>query len=388
MVPVFSHPRESMAHVSIENLVKVYPEKRGAGVKVLHGINLEIRDREFLVLVGPSGCGKSTILRMIAGLESISGGSISIDGRIVNDVPPRDRDIAMVFQNYALYPHMSVYDNLAFGLKLRKFSKAEIDARVHEAASMLGLEAYLDRKPKALSGGQRQRVAVGRAIVRKPKVFLFDEPLSNLDAKMRASTRTDICKLHSRLAATMIYVTHDQAEAMTMGDRICVLKDGHIQQVAEPLELYGRPVNMFVAGFIGSPPMNLFRGTIRNTLEGLCFVETNTTGLALNIPLTDDLASRASARIDKPVALGLRPENIHVTPGSANSPLAGASTVRVEMSEPMGSETLLYLSTSATSFVARVPPTDRYEPGQSISVSFDTNKAHLFDGITESVIGP
>ncbi len=377
-----------MAHVSIENLVKVYPEKHGEGVKVLHGINLEIRDREFLVLVGPSGCGKSTILRMIAGLESISGGSISIDGRIVNHVPPRDRDIAMVFQNYALYPHMSVYDNMAFGLKLRKFSKAEIDARVHEAATMLGLETYLDRKPKALSGGQRQRVAVGRAIVRKPKVFLFDEPLSNLDAKMRVSTRTDICKLHSRLAATMIYVTHDQAEAMTMGDRICVLKEGHIQQVAEPLELYNRPDNMFVAGFIGSPPMNLFKGTIRNTLEGLCFVETNTAGVPLKIPLTDHLAKRASAHIDKPVAFGLRPENIHVTPGNPNNPLTGTSTVRVEMSEPMGSETLLYLSTSATSFVARVPPTDRYEPEQMISVSFDTNKAHLFDGLTESVIGP
>lgn len=388
MNSVFSHPREAMAHVSIENLVKVYPEKRGAGVKVLHGINLEIRDREFLVLVGPSGCGKSTILRMIAGLERISGGSISIDGRIVNEVPPRDRDIAMVFQNYALYPHMSVYDNMAFGLKLRKFSKAEIDARVREAASMLGLEAYLDRKPKALSGGQRQRVAVGRAIVRKPKVFLFDEPLSNLDAKMRASTRTDICKLHSRLAATMIYVTHDQAEAMTMGDRICVLKDGHIQQLAEPLELYSRPNNMFVAGFIGSPPMNLFKGTVRNSHQGLIFVERNTSGTPLAIPLPGDLARCAAGHIDKEVAFGIRPENIRITPTSANTSTAGAASVHVEMSEPMGSETLLYLSTAANSFIARVPPTDHYAPGQSLSVSFDTSKAHLFDGITEAVIRP
>ncbi|MBC8040310.1 MAG: ATP-binding cassette domain-containing protein, partial [Opitutaceae bacterium] len=226
-----------MAKVLIENLVKIYSGSGGPDVKVVHGINLEVQDREFMVLVGPSGCGKSTTLRMVAGLEEISGGTISIDGRVVNNVLPKDRDIAMVFQNYALYPHMSVYDNMAFGLKLRKFPKAEIDARVREASAMLGLDPYLDRKPKALSGGQRQRVAVGRAIVRKPKVFLFDEPLSNLDAKMRVTTRTEISKLHDRLEATMIYVTHDQVEAMTMGDRICVMKDGHIMQVASPLEL-------------------------------------------------------------------------------------------------------------------------------------------------------
>ncbi|MBP7142213.1 MAG: sn-glycerol-3-phosphate ABC transporter ATP-binding protein UgpC [Opitutaceae bacterium] len=377
-----------MAHVSIENLVKVYPEKHGTGTKVLHGINLEIRDREFLVLVGPSGCGKSTILRMIAGLESVTGGSISIDGRIVNDVPPRDRDIAMVFQNYALYPHMSVYDNMAFGLKLRKFSKAEIDARVREASSMLGLGDYLDRKPRALSGGQRQRVAVGRAIVRKPKVFLFDEPLSNLDAKMRVSTRTDLSKLHARLDATMIYVTHDQAEAMTMGDRICVLKEGHLQQVAAPLELYNQPDNMFVAGFIGSPPMNLFKGTVRIGPDGLFFVEATSGGAPLHIPLTEDLARRANAHVDKPVAFGIRPENIHVLPGNADCPQSSTADVRVDVSEPMGSETLLYLSTAATSFVARVHPTDRHQPGQVISVSFDTAKAHLFDDATGCVIRP
>ena len=249
-----------MARVVIANLVKNYPDKSGPGVTVVKGIDLEIRDREFMVLVGPSGCGKSTTLRMIAGLEEISGGTITIDGRVVNDVLPKDRDIAMVFQNYALYPHMSVYDNMGFGLKLRKFPKAEIDRRVREAAAMLGLTDYLDRRPKALSGGQRQRVAVGRAIVRQPKVFLFDEPLSNLDAKMRVSTRAELTKLHARLGATIIYVTHDQVEAMTMGDRICVMKDGAIMQVAPPLELYARPANTYVASFIGSPPMNLFRG--------------------------------------------------------------------------------------------------------------------------------
>src|SRR5882757_1199050 len=246
-----------MATVSLKKLTKRY-----GNIGIVHGIDLDITDREFMVLVGPSGCGKSTTLRMIAGLEEISAGSISIDSKVVNNVLPKDRDIAMVFQNYALYPHMSVYDNMAFGLKLRKFPKAEIEARVREASTMLGLDPYLERKPKALSGGQRQRVAVGRAIVRKPKVFLFDEPLSNLDAKMRVSTRAEISKLHARLSATMIYVTHDQIEAMTMGDRICVMKDGHIMQVAAPLEVYNHPANLFVAGFIGSPPMNFFRGSI------------------------------------------------------------------------------------------------------------------------------
>ncbi len=264
-----------VAKVVIENLVKVYPEKTGPGVRAVNGINLTIEDREFIVLVGPSGCGKTTTLRMIAGLEEISGGTIAIDGQIVNHVLPKDRDIAMVFQNYALYPHMSVYDNMAFGLKLRKLPKSEIDVRVREAAAMLGLESYLDRKPKALSGGQRQRVAVGRAIVRKPKVFLFDEPLSNLDAKMRVSTRAEISRLHARLGATMIYVTHDQVEAMTMGDRICVMKDGNIMQVAEPLTLYNQPANLFVAGFIGSPSMNFFNGTVRRAGNSLAFVEDN-----------------------------------------------------------------------------------------------------------------
>ncbi len=254
-----------MARVVLENLSRVYPDKQGKSVVAVDRLSLEIRDRELMVLVGPSGCGKSKTLRMIAGLEEISGGTVVIGDRTVNAVPPKDRDIAMVFQNCALYPHMSVYDNLAFGLKLRRVPRREIEARVREAAALLGIGDRLGRKPKALSGGQRQRVAVGRAIVRQPRVFLFDEPLSNLDAKMRAATRAEIVRLHARLDATMIYVTHDQVEAMTMGDRICVLHPGRLQQVAAPLELYRRPVNLFVAGFIGSPPMNFFRGTLRRS---------------------------------------------------------------------------------------------------------------------------
>jgi len=285
-------------------------------------------------------------------------------------VLPKDRDIAMVFQNYALYPHMSVYENMAFGLKLRKFPKKEIDVRVREAATMLGLEPYLERKPKALSGGQRQRVAVGRAIVRKPKVFLFDEPLSNLDAKMRASTRTEISKLH----VTMIYVTHDQLEAMTMGTRICVMKDGRIMQVAEPLSLYEHPANLFVAGFIGSPPMNFFKGTIKPAGGRLAFVESNNPGTPLTLPLGEGLAGKAAAYVDKPIIFGIRPENLH-------------DEVTVEVSEPMGAETYLYLQTGATSFIARVRPTDRFHVNQRIKVVFDLDHAHFFDPVTEAVIG-
>jgi multiple sugar transport system ATP-binding protein len=375
-----------MAKVIIENLVKTYPEKNGPGVTAVKGINLTIEDREFMVLVGPSGCGKSTTLRMIAGLEEISAGTIAIDGKVVNHVLPKDRDIAMVFQNYALYPHMSVYENMAFGLKLRKFPKPEIEARVREAAAMLGLEPYLDRKPKALSGGQRQRVAVGRAIVRKPKVFLFDEPLSNLDAKMRVSTRTEISKLHARLGATMIYVTHDQVEAMTMGDRICVMKDGDIMQVAEPLTLYNHPANLFVAGFIGSPPMNLFKGTIQRGTHHLSFVEANPTGTPISIPLPESLSSRASGYIDKPVVFGIRPENVQDTLTLAQADPSRTIEVTVEVSEPMGAETYLYLNTGASSFIARVRPTDRFEVNQRVKVTLDLDKAHLFDAATEQVI--
>jgi len=378
--------RNLMAKVLIENLVKVYPGGGAPDVKVVHGINLEIRDREFMVLVGPSGCGKSTTLRMVAGLEEISGGSISIDGKVVNNVLPKDRDIAMVFQNYALYPHMTVYDNMAFGLKLRKFPKSEIDQRVREASAMLGLDAYLGRKPKALSGGQRQRVAVGRAIVRKPKVFLFDEPLSNLDAKMRVSTRTEISKLHARLGATMIYVTHDQVEAMTMGDRICVMKDGRIMQVAEPLELYNRPENLFVASFIGSPPMNFFRGTIRREGQMLRFVETNEQGAPVIVSLDARLAAKAADHVGKPVIFGIRPEDVQDTATLSNPDPARTIEVKVEVSEPMGAETLLYLTTGASAFIARVNPTDRFEAGQNVTVSFRLENAHLFDGETEAVL--
>ncbi|MEO6569518.1 MAG: sn-glycerol-3-phosphate ABC transporter ATP-binding protein UgpC, partial [Opitutaceae bacterium] len=342
--------------------------------------------REFMVLVGPSGCGKSTTLRMIAGLEEISAGTIAIDGKIVNQVLPKDRDIAMVFQNYALYPHMTVYENLAFSLKQRRFPQHEIDARVREAAAMLGLESLLNRRPKALSGGQRQRVAVGRAIVRKPKVFLFDEPLSNLDAKMRVSTRTEISKLHARLGATMIYVTHDQVEAMTMGDRICVMKDGNIMQVAAPLELYNRPANLFVAGFIGSPPMNLFKGTIKRAANHLSFVETNAKSAPLILTLDDRLSSLAALHVGKPVVLGVRPEDVQDTLSVTQPDPARTAEVTVEVSEPMGAETFLYLDTGATNFIARVRPTDRFEPNQKVKVTFSLEHAHLFDSETEQAL--
>jgi multiple sugar transport system ATP-binding protein len=375
-----------MALVQLETLTKVYPEKSGPGVTAVKSISLQIEDREFMVLVGPSGCGKSTTLRMIAGLEEISGGTVRIAGQVVNEVLPKDRDIAMVFQNYALYPHMTVYENMAFGLRLRKFSKADIDLRVREAAAMLGLEALLERKPKALSGGQRQRVALGRAIVRKPKVFLFDEPLSNLDAKMRVSTRTEISKLHARLGATMIYVTHDQVEAMTMGDRICVMKDGDIMQVAPPLDLYNRPENMFVAGFIGSPPMNFFKGTVRRAGGHLAFVEDNTLAAPLTIALDERLASKSSEYVDKAIVFGIRPEAIHDLLTVAAPDPGRTADVKVEVSEPMGSETLLYLDTGATAFVARVNPTDRFEAGQRVQVTFDLTHAHFFNPATEKAI--
>jgi len=375
-----------MARVVIENLVKTYPEKTGPGFTAVKGINLEIEDREFMVLVGPSGCGKSTTLRMIAGLEDITGGSISIDAKVVNNVLPKDRDIAMVFQNYALYPHMSVYDNMAFGLKLRKFPKADIDKRVRDAAQMLGLEELLDRRPKALSGGQRQRVAVGRAIVRRPKVFLFDEPLSNLDAKMRVSTRTDISKLHARLGATMIYVTHDQVEAMTMGDRICVMKDGNIMQVDEPLDLYNNPENMFVAGFIGSPPMNFFKGKLTRSGNKVVFTETNSQGTPIAVELTDKLATIAANYIDKDIVLGIRPEDAQDSLNLSAPNPATTVEVTVEVSEPMGAETYLYLDTGAHSFIARVRASDRFDVGQKVQITFQMDKVHLFDPATESVL--
>jgi len=368
-----------MAKVVIENLVKTYPEKSGPGVRAVNGINLTVEDREFMVLVGPSGCGKSTTLRMIAGLEEVTSGTIRIGDRVVNDVLPKDRDIAMVFQNYALYPHLSVYENLAFGLKLRRFPKAEIAARVHEAAAMLGLEPLLDRKPKALSGGQRQRVAVGRAIVRKPQVFLFDEPLSNLDAKMRVSMRLELSRLRARLEATVIYVTHDQVEAMTMGDRICVMKDGEIVQVARPLELYNEPQTMFVAGFIGSPPMNLFPGALERAGDRIAFAERGAGAGGLRVSLPAGLTARGARHLDRPVVLGIRPENVHDAAGFAAAETAARATVKVELLEPMGAEAFLHVHSGQTPFVARVASGSRFTPGQLTEVAFDLQFAHFFD---------
>jgi len=372
-----------MARVVLENLVKVYAQKSGPDVQAVNGINLTVADGEFMVLVGPSGCGKSTVLRMIAGLEEISGGRIVIDGEVANDVLPKDRDIAMVFQNYALYPHLSVYDNMAFGLKLRKLPRAEIASRVRDAATLLGLESCLNRKPRALSGGQRQRVAVGRAIVRQPKVFLFDEPLSNLDAKMLVTMRAELSKLHARLKATMIYVTHDQVEAMTMGDRICILKDGEIQQIDEPLALYHRPANLFVAGFIGSPPMNFFRGSMLPADGRLAFVGDFAEGVPpFTLPLSGKLRERAQALTGRPLVLGVRPEDV----GCADDSASGAIQAEIEIAEPMGAETNLYLRLEAMSFVARVRSDGRYQTGQRIRVIFDMDRAHLFDARTEKAL--
>lgn len=359
-----------MAKVILENLYKIYP----GDVMAVKDANLEIDDEEFVVLVGPSGCGKSTTLRMVAGLEEISKGSIYIDGRKINDVPPKDRDIAMVFQNYALYPHMSVYKNMAFGLKLRKFPKAEIDQRVREAADILGINELLERKPKELSGGQRQRVAVGRAIVRKPKAFLFDEPLSNLDAKMRVQMRTEISKLHTRLDATMIYVTHDQVEAMTMGDRIVVMKDGIIQQVAPPLELYDHPANQFVAGFIGSPPMNFFNGSVEQRDGGIYFNEGT-----FSVRLDDRAAAKVASYVGKQVVFGVRPEDIEDARMASDTDPGHRITAKVEVVEPMGAEIFIYLNTGNNAFIARLDAHDEAKVNQDIGLVIKMEKTHFFD---------
>ena len=367
-----------MAKVVLENVYKIYPGSPKEVIAV-NDANLTIEDREFVVLVGPSGCGKSTTLRMVAGLEEISKGSIFIDGRKINDVPPKNRDIAMVFQNYALYPHMTVYKNMAFGLKLRRYPKAEIDQRVNEAAEILGIKHLLHRRPKELSGGQRQRVAVGRAIVRKPKAFLFDEPLSNLDAKMRVQMRTEISKLHQKLSSTMIYVTHDQIEAMTMGDRIVVMKDGFIQQVAAPLDLYDHPANKFVAGFIGSPPMNFFKGRLEGRGNDLVFHEGT-----FSVPLPAEHARKLAGRAGQEVELGIRPEAI--SERGANADPALVITAGLEVTEPMGAETYLYLNTGHNSFIARVGAQSRAEVGQRVEVALDLAKCRVFDKATEATI--
>ena len=362
-----------MARVQLDGIQKAYDN----GFVAVHDASFTVNDGEFVVLVGPSGCGKSTTLRMIAGLESISAGTLSIGDRVVNDVPPKDRDIAMVFQNYALYPHMNVFDNMAFGLKLRKFPKAEIEERVKRAADILGLDTVLDRKPKALSGGQRQRVALGRAIVRKPSVFLFDEPLSNLDAKLRVQTRTEISKLHRQLGATTIYVTHDQVEAMTMGDRIVVLKDGFIQQIAPPLELYNNPVNTFVAGFVGSPAMNFVNGAVAMAAGGRVFEADPAGGTRFQIPIPAD---HPAVGHTGPATLGIRPEDLYVG-GHAPASRRVSDPVEavLEVAEPMGNEVILYVGFGAERVVARVEPQPVPEMGTTVALAFDLDKLHLFD---------
>ena len=373
--PLLFNTPDSMARVGLDNVRKVYDN----GHLAVENASFTVEDGEFVVLVGPSGCGKSTTLRMLAGLESVTQGTIRIGERVVNDVPPKDRDIAMVFQNYALYPHMTVFDNMAFGLKLRKYSKAQISQRVAQAADILGIECILDRKPKQLSGGQQQRVAVGRAIVRKPQVFLFDEPLSNLDAKLRVQMRTEIAKLHRRLDATMIYVTHDQVEAMTMGDRIVVMHDGRIQQIDAPLVLYNHPVNRFVAGFIGSPSMNFVEGQLRSE-GGLRFVSE-----ALNLEFPDIASLRS--HIDKPVILGVRPEDLCVS-GSSNAPASAAQvTLQLVVVEPVGHEIFVYVRAGKSTLVARVAPQPLPSPGAMINMAVDLRKLHCFDAESGAALG-
>jgi multiple sugar transport system ATP-binding protein len=370
-----------MAEVVLENVHKTYVGEKGRDVLAVEDVNLTIKDKEFMVFVGPSGCGKSTTLRMIAGLEEITGGKIYIGGKNVNDVPPKDRDIAMVFQNYALYPHMTVYKNMAFGLQLRKYPRAEIDARVREAAEILGLSReMLDRRPKALSGGQRQRVALGRAIVRKPKVFLFDEPLSNLDAKMRVQMRTEISKLHQRLATTMIYVTHDQVEAMTMGDRICMMKDGRIQQVAEPLEIYNEPANMFVAAFIGSPPMNFFLGSLAPKDGRLFFSEAapGETSEGFSLQVDERHAPKVEGLVGQPLYLGIRPEDIEDRSVAGAAPPGRIFRAAVDLVEAMGPETLLYLKTAGHGCIARSGGQVREQTATTIDLVAHMDRAHYF----------
>ncbi len=368
-----------MAAIQLKNICKVYPN----GFQAVKDFNLDIKDQEFIIFVGPSGCGKSTTLRMIAGLEEISSGELIIDDKLVNDVEPKDRDIAMVFQNYALYPHMTVYDNMAFGLKLRKVPKAEIDQKVREAAKILDLEALLDRKPKALSGGQRQRVAMGRAIVRNPKVFLMDEPLSNLDAKLRVQMRTEISKLHDRLQATIIYVTHDQTEAMTLGTRIVVMKDGVVQQIDTPEALYSAPCNLFVAGFIGSPQMNFMDAKI--TVNG--DEVTATVGDAtLAVPPAKAKLLKEGGYDGKTVVLGIRPENIHDDEAFISNYPNAVINATINVYELLGAEVYLYFDYAGSQVTARVNPRTTARSGDTVKFAFEMEKAHFFDKETELVI--
>jgi multiple sugar transport system ATP-binding protein len=363
-----------MANVSIRQIHKHYDD-----FHAVKGVSLEIKDQEFMVLVGPSGCGKTTTLRMVAGLESITEGDILIGNQVVNDLPPMDRDIAMVFQNYALYPHMTIFDNMAFGLKMRKFEKPEIKKRVDDAAEILGIKDHLHRKPRMLSGGQRQRVALGRAIVRHPQVFLFDEPLSNLDAKLRVQMRVELKKLHQRLGTTAIYVTHDQVEAMTLGDRVVVMKDGLIQQVGEPLELYNHPANKYVAGFIGSPAMNFSNVTITET-GGAYYAENPT----LKIRVPDQIAGRIGPHKGKGTTLGIRPEDLRMANGQDSADLSFDAVV--EVSEQLGSEVILDLKAGGGQMVASVEPTVKVKPQEKIRLALNPKGLRFFDGQTEMAI--
>jgi multiple sugar transport system ATP-binding protein len=368
-----------MAGLRLQGVRKEYP----GGDVAVHEATFDVRDGEFLVLVGPSGCGKSTTLRMIAGLEAISAGKLYIGDRLVNDVPPSERDIAMVFQSYALYPHMTVRQNLAFALKMRKMARAEIDRRVNDAAAMLGLDVLLDKRPRSLSGGQRQRVAIGRAIVRQPQVFLFDEPLSNLDAKMRVQMRREIASLQHRLGVTTVYVTHDQVEAMTMGDRIVVMNQGRIQQVDTPLGLYERPATLFVAGFIGSPAMNLIKGRITQT-RGLTFEAPDG---AFTLPVPDRAASGLAAHVGGYALAGIRPEDLSLWDADRSPAASARIPMVVAAVEPLGSETLLYGRTADQEFTARIAPRSIPKEGESLDLVVDTSRLHFFDPATSARIG-
>ncbi len=372
-----------MAGLTLKGIYKKYP----GGVVAVTDVNLEIRDKEFIVLVGPSGCGKSTTLRMIAGLEEISEGELYIGDRLVNDIAPKDRDIAMVFQNYALYPHMTVFDHMAFGLKLRKVPKPEIERKVNEAAKILDLSHLLDRKPKAMSGGQRQRVALGRAIVRSPKVFLLDEPLSNLDAKLRAQMRTEISKIHKKLGTTFIYVTHDQTEAMTMGDRIVCMKDGYVQQVDTPQNLYENPVNKFVAGFLGSPQMNFIDAVLREEYGQYVVEFGSNRGQIYQIIVPESKVNgNLASYVNKEIILGVRPEAIHDEEMYLSNATTGVIDANVEITEMMGAETYLYLVCEGIPLTARVSPRSTARPGDDIKVAIDPNRIHIFDKETEKAI--
>ena len=369
-----------MANLSLQHINKIYPN----GFEAVKDFNLEIADKEFIIFVGPSGCGKSTTLRMIAGLEEISSGTLKIGDRVVNDVEPKDRDIAMVFQSYALYPHMTVYDNMAFSLKLRKVPKAEIDKMVREAAKILDLEKLLDRKPKALSGGQRQRVAMGRAIVRSPKVFLMDEPLSNLDAKLRVQMRTEISKLHQRLGATIIYVTHDQTEAMTLGTRIVVMKDGVVQQVDTPQNLYNAPGNLFVAGFIGSPQMNMVDAVVEKKGDDVYLTIGKTASIKLPKVKAEKLI--AGGYVGKTVVMGIRPEDLKDEEVLVNMADEAILEAKIEVYELLGAEVFLYFDVEGANFTARVNPRTTARTGDTVKFALDVSKIHVFDKETELTI--